>query len=144
MVAQRTLTPYVRVRILLPLPRKSTESIALSVLFSCFMLILASKSSGTLSCVPVIPLNLPQLWFSLHRAKALSVNTSIDHCEPVEYFYARSSFSKYPCIRAALSSFMRSETWPYTSNVNAAVAWPRFSCTVFTSSPFCNERTAKV
>ena len=32
----------------------------------------------------------------------------------------------------------------YTSRVKAAEACPRFICTVFTSSPFCRERTAKV
>lgn len=38
-------------------------------------------------------------------------------------------------IRAALSRFMRSVTWPYLSSVKAAVAWPRLPCTVLISSP---------
>ena len=50
----------------------------------------------------------------------------------------------YCCMRSALSLCIRSETCPYTSKVNDADAWPRFVCTVFTSSPFCREITAKV
>lgn len=38
-------------------------------------------------------------------------------------------------MRLALSRFICSVTWPYTSRVKAAVWWPRFSCTVFISSP---------
>ena len=39
-----------------------------------------------------------------------------------------------------LSSFIRSETWPYTSKVKAAEACPRLLCTVLTSSTFCKEK----
>lgn len=45
-------------------------------------------------------------------------------------------------ILVALSLFICSVTWPYTSNVKAAVAWPKFSCTVFISSPERIEATA--
>ena len=38
-------------------------------------------------------------------------------------------------IRDALSCFIWSVTWPYTSRVKAAVAWPRFPWTVLISSP---------
>ena len=44
MVAQRTLTPYVRVRILLPLPNETTESVLLSVVFLAFAGFLMQKN----------------------------------------------------------------------------------------------------
>ncbi len=45
-------------------------------------------------------------------------------------------------ILFALSCFIFSVTCPYTSRVKAAVACPRFICTVFTSSPSEREVTA--
>ena len=39
------------------------------------------------------------------------------------------------CIRSAESCFMAGVTWPYSSRVNATVAWPRFSETVLIGSP---------
>ena len=45
-------------------------------------------------------------------------------------------------IRAALSCCIFSVTWPYTSRVKDAVAWPRCSCTVLISSPERMEATA--
>lgn len=45
-------------------------------------------------------------------------------------------------IRSALDCFICSVTWPYMSSVNAAVACPRFSCTVFISSPDRIDATA--
>ena len=40
-----------------------------------------------------------------------------------------------PSIRAALSCRILSVKWPYLSSVKAALAWPKFSWTVFISSP---------
>ncbi len=50
----------------------------------------------------------------------------------------------YCSIRSALACFISSVTWPYTSSVKEAVAWPRFSCTVLRSSPARREATAKL
>lgn len=52
------------------------------------------------------------------------------------------TFSMKLSMRFALSCFIFSVTCPYTSSVNAAVACPRFVCTVFTSSPSEREVTA--
>ena len=44
------------------------------------------------------------------------------------YFYPYAPTALINCsIRSALSYFIFSVTCPYTSNVNAAVAWPKFS-----------------
>ena len=47
-------------------------------------------------------------------------------------------------MRWALSFFICSVTWPYTSRVNAAVWCPRLPWTVLISSPARREATAKV
>ena len=51
MVAQRTLTPYVRVRILLPLPKKKTGNVEFPVFFFLLSLIPQGK------VVTVLPRN---------------------------------------------------------------------------------------
>ncbi len=85
-VAQRTLTPYVRVRILLPLPVKKPLILRDWGLFSC---------SNTIFFPYVFPLQ--------------TENGSFKPPDRSEgFFYAMLSI--YACILAALSSFMRSET----------------------------------
>mgnify|MGYP000824384448 CR=1 FL=1 len=46
-------------------------------------------------------------------------------------------------MRPAMSCFIWSVTWPYTSSVKAAVAWPKFPCTVLMSSPARIAATAQ-
>ena len=63
MVAQRTLTPYVRVRILLPLPKNRDRKVAvLSFLLHDFG-IFVLKSCVCTFAEYVLPLSLPQLDF---------------------------------------------------------------------------------
>ena len=63
MVAQRTLTPYVRVRILLPLPKEEAGNVKFSASFLLFARFFARKSSTCKYAKSVLPLSLPQLDF---------------------------------------------------------------------------------
>ena len=62
-------------------------------------------------------------------------------CFPYCFPYAFTAFMNCSSW-SALSRFIFLVTWPYTSRVKAAVAWPRFSCTVLISLPDLMEATA--
>ena len=57
-VAQQTLTLYVRVRILHPLPKEAPGIVEISGAFPCFLKT-ASKSRRVLSLADTMPLRLP-------------------------------------------------------------------------------------
>ncbi len=79
MVAQRTLTPYVRVRILLPLPKNRSRKVVVLSFWHMIYALLMQKSCICILTEYVLPLSLPQLKvLPLNGDKSSSADDEID------------------------------------------------------------------
>lgn len=124
-------------------PERSPRYLIFTLLLRCFI-ILSRGPGGVKQNWQAISGGNSHFVYGTQRKPARPIeNTGFERVRSIFWSEFSLTFSLYRfitsfmklSIRAALSRFMRSVTWPYLSSVKAAVAWPKFPCTVLISSP---------